>query len=78
MGEGFPGGPVVKNPPANAGDMVRSLIWEDLTCRRATKPVLHKTSHSSERPTHYNEEWPPVSATRESPRAVTKTLCSHK
>ena len=28
MGEGFPGGPVVKNPPANAEDMVRSLIWE--------------------------------------------------
>ena len=28
----FPGGPVVKNPPANAGnarDLVRSLSWED-------------------------------------------------
>ena len=26
---GFPGGSVVKNPPAGAGDMVQSLVWED-------------------------------------------------
>ena len=26
---GFPGGSVVKNPPANAGDMVRSLGQDD-------------------------------------------------
>ena len=26
---GFLGGSVVKNPPANAGDMVQSLGWED-------------------------------------------------
>ena len=26
---GFPGGTVVKNPPTNAGDGVRSLGWED-------------------------------------------------
>ena len=56
MGEGFPGGPVVNSPPANAGDMVRSLIWEDLTCHRATKPVLHKPSLCSEKLTHYKEE----------------------
>ena len=31
----FPGGPVVKNPSANAGDM------EDSTCHGATKPVSH-------------------------------------
>ena len=37
----FPGGTVVKNPPANAGDTVRSLVREDLTCRGATKPVRH-------------------------------------
>ena len=37
----FPGGAVVKNPPANAGDMVRSLVWEDPTCRGATKPMSH-------------------------------------
>ena len=33
----FPGGAVVKNPPANAGALVR----EDPTCRGATKPVRH-------------------------------------
>ena len=34
----FPGGPVVKNPPANAGDTVRFLVWEDSTCLKATEP----------------------------------------
>ena len=33
----FPGGPVVKILPANAP----SLVWEDPTCWRATKPVSH-------------------------------------
>ena len=35
----FPGGAMVKNPPANAGDTVRSLVWEDPPCRGAAKPV---------------------------------------
>ena len=26
---GFPAGSILKNPPANAGDLVRSLSWED-------------------------------------------------
>ena len=39
--EGFPGGVVVKNPPANAGDRVRALVREDPTCRGATKPASH-------------------------------------
>ena len=30
--EGFPGGLVVKNLPANAGDTVQSLVQEDPTC----------------------------------------------
>ena len=38
----FPGGSVVKNPPANARDEVRSLIWEDPTCHRTTKPMCIK------------------------------------
>ena len=42
---GFPGGSVVKNPSANAGDIecrrIQSLIWEDPTCCRATKPMHH-------------------------------------
>ena len=38
---GVPGGSVVKNLPANAGDIGSTLVWEDPTCRRATKPVHH-------------------------------------
>jgi len=30
---------MVKNPPANAGTGVQSLLWEDSTCLRATKPT---------------------------------------
>ena len=37
----FPGGSVVKNPPANVGDTSSCLIWEDPTCRGVTKPVCH-------------------------------------
>ena len=37
----FPGGAVVKNPPANAGDMGSSSVWEDPTCLKATKPMCH-------------------------------------
>ena len=37
----FPGGAVVKNPPANAGKRVGSLVQEDPTCCGATKPVRH-------------------------------------
>ena len=38
----FPGGSVVKNQPARAGDNgVRSLVQEDLTCCGAMKPVGH-------------------------------------
>ena len=36
---GFPGGSVVKNPPANAGDMASILIQEDPTYWGATQPV---------------------------------------
>jgi len=38
---GFPGGSVVKNLPVNAGDM--GSIWEDPTCRGATKPLCHNS-----------------------------------
>ena len=36
---GFPGGPVDKNPPADAGDMGSIPGLEDSTCLGATKPV---------------------------------------
>ena len=40
-----PGGPVVKNPPANAGAQVRSLFWEDpmgqlSLCTTTPEPIL--------------------------------------
>ena len=47
---GFPGGTVVKNPPAKntkrirlpmQGTRVRALVQEDPTCHGATKPVCH-------------------------------------
>ena len=37
----FPGGTVVKNPSANAGDTGSALVWEDPTCHGAMKPVHH-------------------------------------
>ena len=73
----FPGGTVGKNPPANVRDMGRSLVWEDSTCCKATKPVRHTTesahlepvlhnerSHHSEKATH---------SAGESPRKATET-----
>ena len=39
--QGFPGGAVVENLPANAGTRVRALVWEDPTCRGAAGPVSH-------------------------------------
>ena len=43
------------------------------------EPVLHnKRSHRSEKPTHRNEEWPPLAATRESLHTATKTQRSQK
>ena len=37
----FPGGPGVKNLPANAGTQVQSLFQEDPMYHRATKPICH-------------------------------------
>ena len=39
--EGFRGDSVVKNLPVNLGDMGSILVWEDPTCRGATKPARH-------------------------------------
>ena len=38
---GLPCDSVVKNLPANAGDMGRSTVQEDPTCLGAAKPVRH-------------------------------------
>ena len=43
------------------------------------EPVLrNRRGHDSERPAHCDEEWPPLAATRESPRAEMKTQHSQK
>ena len=73
------------------GTRVRALVWEDPTCRGATRPVSHnywawasgacapnKRGRTSERPAHCDEEWPPLAATRESPCTETKTQHSQK
>ena len=41
---GFPGGSVIKNPPANAGNMGLIPGQEDPTCHGATEPVCHTTA----------------------------------
>ena len=90
-GMDFPGEPVVKSPPANAGEKVPPLAQEDPTHRgatkamshsywspRARKPVLSNKSHCNERPTHGNGRGGPAHPTRESPGAAMKTQRSQK
>ena len=38
---GFPGGTVVENLLLTQGTRVRALVWEDPTCRVATRPGSH-------------------------------------
>ena len=84
--KGFPGGAVVKNPRANAGDtdsspgpgrshMPRSKARAPQLLKPARlEPVLRsKRSHHNEKPAHHMEEEPLLSATRGSPRPATKT-----
>ena len=53
--------------------------WATTTEPVRLEPVLrNKGGRDSERPAHRNEEWPPLAATRESPRAETKTEHSQK
>ena len=43
------------------------------------EPVLrNKRGRDGERPAHRDEEWPPLAATRESPRTETKTQHSNQ
>ena len=47
--------------------------------RLGPEPMLrNKRGRDSERPTHRDEEWPPLATTRESPRTETKTQHSQK
>ena len=53
--------------------------WATTTEPARLEPVLrNKRGRDSERPTHRDEEWPPLAATRESPRTETKTQHSQK
>ena len=97
----FPGGPVVENPPANAGDTGGFNPWsgkiphatEQLNSRTsapepmshncgslcAPEPVSHKKRrHCSEKTVNHNKEQPPLTTTRVSSHAATKTQSSHK
>ena len=87
---GFPGGAVVENLPANAGDtgsspgLGRSHMPRSNSAREPQLLSLRVWSlcsatrgRDSERPAHRDEEWPPLAPTRESPRTETKTQQSH-
>ena len=50
----FPGGAVVKNPPANAGDMGSSPVREDPTCRGSSKPMCHNYWACTLEPARHN------------------------
>ena len=85
----FPGGAVVENLPANAGDTGSSGKiphaaeqlgpWATTTEPARLEPVLRsKRGRDRGRPAHRDEERPPLAATRESPRTEMKTQHSHK
>ena len=88
---GFPGGAVVENLPANAGDtgsspgLGRSHMPRSNQAREPQLLSLRVWSlcsttrgRDSVRPAHRDEEWSPLAATRESPHTETKTQHSHK
>ena len=53
--------------------------WAITTEPARLEPVLgNNRGCDSERPAHHDEEWPPLAATRESPRTETKTQHSQK
>ena len=53
--------------------------WATTTEPARLELVLrNKRGRDSERPVHHDEEWPPLAATRESPRTETKTQHSQK
>ena len=56
-----------KSPHARASQLLKP---------KCLKPTLYnKRSHLSEKSGHHNEEWPPLTATRESLSAATETQC---
>ena len=86
----FAGGAVDKNRPANAGSpssipgpgrfhMPQSNAASKLQLLEPVclEPVLcRRRSRRDEKPEHHSKEWPPLAATRESPRPAMKTWSS--
>ena len=89
---GFPGGAVVENLPANAGDTGSSpglggsrmpqSDWArepQITEPAHLEPVLcNGRGRDSERPAQRDEEWSPLATTRESPHTEMKTQHSNQ
>ena len=79
----FPGGPVVKNLPANAGQTLGLILTgEDSMCQGATKSMHHSYWAQLElilcnKRSHCNKK-PPLIATRESLHTETKAQQSQK
>ena len=83
-------GPMVKNPPANAGETGSTPSLEDSTCCRAYKTTCHNywawklySQGSAEAtamrsPCTVTSEQPPLATTRESLCIARKIQCSHK
>ena len=70
-------------PRACALQQEMPLQWDAHTLQllkpACLEPVVcNKRCHCNEKPAHCNEEQPPLTTTRESPRAATKTQCSQK
>ena len=82
----FPAGPVVKNLPADAGDMVWSLFQENPTFHGATKPRATTTEvlTSQEKPLQWEAQAPQLKSSpcslqlEKSLNTATKTQCSQK
>ena len=83
----FPGGPVVKNPPATTGDTGSIIGGARFHRLQATKPMCHnyrslgalqpmlhnKKSHCNEKLRNRNEKEPPLTTARENQSTATKT-----
>ena len=65
----FPCGPVVKNPLPKQETRVWSLVWEDSTCLRKTKPKCHNYWACALEPTgcNYGARMPRARAPSEKP-----------
>lgn len=83
----FAGGPVVRNPPANARNMGSipglgrfHMMWDKEACEEqlsipcTLEPLLCKRNHCNKKPTCHNQwhKQPSLAESRESPCAATK------